>query len=40
MDDIVDFDAPDRKELVAGSDCVKSMDLFAEEGSNVHEISG
>ena len=32
---IVDFDAPHRMELVAGSDCKKNMDFWAAEGSDL-----
>ena len=38
--ELEDFDAPDRTELVAWSDSAKTMDCLAEEGSNVHKVSG
>ena len=38
--EIVDVDAPDRTELVAGPDCVEGIICLAENGSFVHEMSG
>ena len=33
LDEVVDFDAPDRMELVAGSDCMKDIGFLTEERS-------
>ena len=38
MDELVDFDAPDRAELVAGSDYRKKIDLLAEGGSTFDDL--
>ena len=38
-DDIADFDAPDRMELVAGSDYRKIL-FLADQGLIVHDIYG
>ena len=40
LDEVVDFDAPDRMESVAGSDYRKSIDFLAEEGSSFDDFSG
>ena len=37
LDEIVDFDAPDRMELVAGSD-YKNNDFLVEEGPNFDDF--